>query len=248
MGTLPFALQLYTVRDHLEKDFAGTARQVKEMGYDYVELAGYGSLSQTEAKAALYEAGLTPVSLHVGVPDLEGDAQAAIDAVEMFGVSYAVVSAGGETADDWRRVAAALDNGGAKLEPHGAEVCYHNHAHEFVKIPELGDGYVFDFLMESTSPEHVKAEIDTYWVKDGGEDIEGVITKYAGRCPLLHIKDMTAGEPHTFAEVGQGIIGWASVFAAGHAAGAEWFIVEQDQCAGDSLDSARISAEFMASQ
>ena len=37
----PIALELYTVRDRLKDDFAGTVRQVAEMGYPAVEFAGY---------------------------------------------------------------------------------------------------------------------------------------------------------------------------------------------------------------
>ena len=35
--TLPVALQLYSVRSDMERDFEGTLRAVKEMGYDGVE-------------------------------------------------------------------------------------------------------------------------------------------------------------------------------------------------------------------
>ena len=39
----PVALQLYSVRDAMEKDLKGTLAQVKAMGYDGAELAGlYG--------------------------------------------------------------------------------------------------------------------------------------------------------------------------------------------------------------
>ncbi|GJM68777.1 hypothetical protein HMSSN036_09930 [Paenibacillus macerans] len=34
-------LQLYTVRDHLERDFEGTLRKVAELGYKGVEFAGF---------------------------------------------------------------------------------------------------------------------------------------------------------------------------------------------------------------
>ena len=34
-------LQLYSVREDLAKDFEGTLQAVKDMGYDYVEFAGF---------------------------------------------------------------------------------------------------------------------------------------------------------------------------------------------------------------
>ena len=38
--SFPVALQLYSVRDAMAEDFAGTIKKVKEMGYDGVEFAG----------------------------------------------------------------------------------------------------------------------------------------------------------------------------------------------------------------
>ena len=44
MKKFPIALQVYSVRDDLEKDFYGTLKKVKELGYDGVEFAGlYGN-------------------------------------------------------------------------------------------------------------------------------------------------------------------------------------------------------------
>ena len=41
--TLPIAVQVYSVREEAERDFAGTMKKLGEMGYDGVELAGlYG--------------------------------------------------------------------------------------------------------------------------------------------------------------------------------------------------------------
>ncbi len=245
MGNLPFALQLYTVRDHLEEDFPGTLERVKEIGYDHVELAGFGPYTPAECKQLLGDIGLTPVSAHVGLNELSVDAAAVIDVLHTLGVKYAPLSAGADSDEDWREIAKALETGGAKLREAGLTLCYHNHAHEFEKI---GGQYILDFLFDSTDPAHLAAQIDTYWVKFGGEDPVAFVKKYAGRCPLLHVKDMTGDESPTFAEVGRGIIDWAPVFAAGAEAGVEWYIVEQDECAGDSIESARVSAEYMAAQ
>ena len=40
MKDFPVALQLYSVREDMEADFAGTLQKVKEIGYDGVEFAG----------------------------------------------------------------------------------------------------------------------------------------------------------------------------------------------------------------
>jgi len=249
MRNLPFALQLYSVRDHMAEDMAGTLKRVQEVGYDYVELAGMGGLTPAECKALLDDAGLTAVANHFGLDDVTANVDATIEACSILGMKYAVVpgidSKLTEDKAGWLNCAKAMDEGGAKLRSAGIQLCYHNHSHEFRKL----DGeFIFDIFFGGASPQNLACEIDTYWVKYGGVDPVATIQKYTGRCPLLHIKDMTAGDNPTFAEVGRGIIDWEPIFDAGAAAGAEWYIVEQDACEGDSLDSVAISAEFMAKQ
>ena len=217
---IPFALQLYTVRDHLEKDFLATLKQVKAIGYDFVETAGFGGNTAAEAHALMESAGLSPVSAHVGYPDATRHPETVIDTARALGVSYVATGIffeGGGTREDWVSAGKALDAAGAQLRQAGIQLCYHNHAHEFV---QFGGEYAYDLMMAAAKPANLQAQIDTYWVKDAGLDPVAVIRQYAGRCPLLHIKDMSAGTPHTFAEVGAGIIDWPPVFEAGKAADA----------------------------
>ena len=90
-------------------------------------------------------------------------------------------------------------------------------------------------------------ELDSYWVQYGGADPVEKLNQYKGRCPLLHVKDMSADASRTFTEVGRGIMDWGAILPAAAKAGVHWFIVEQDTCPGDSLESARISADYMRS-
>lgn len=245
MSTLPFALQLYTVRDHLEADFPGTLERVKEAGYDAVEVAGFGTYTVPEVRRMLGDAGLRPVSTHVDGNQVIDEPGAVAEIAHDLGVNHVVMSWSPVEPEAWRTLVPKLDASGAALKEAGITFCYHNHAHEFVPI----DGQpMLDYLLENTAPEHVSAELDTYWIKEGGQDPAAYIAKYAGRCPLLHCKDMTAGKDHTFAEVGEGVLDWDAIFAAAKQAGVAWYIVEQDLCAGDSVESARISALFMARQ
>ena len=63
----PIALQLYSVRGDMERDFEGTLRKVKDMGYDGVELVGLYGRSPAEVRKAVTDAGLVPLSAHVPV-------------------------------------------------------------------------------------------------------------------------------------------------------------------------------------
>ena len=61
---LPVAIQLYSLRDEMDKDFKGTLEKVKEMGYDGVEFAGLYDHKPEEIKALVDELGLIPISAH----------------------------------------------------------------------------------------------------------------------------------------------------------------------------------------
>ena len=75
--------------------------------------------------------------------------------------------------------------------------------------------YALDILYGATDPDLVKGELDTYWIQKGGTDPAAYIRQYSGRCPLIHLKDMAAGEIQSFAEVGEGTLDWPAIFAAG---------------------------------
>lgn len=243
MGKYPYALQLYTVRDHLEKDVRETLAKVKQAGYDYVEVAGAHGLSYADFRGALDGAGLKAISVMSGFDEATGKVEGVIEAAHALDVQYAVIpfTDPKEMPDKaaWLRRAAELDAEGAALREAGIRLCYHNHAHEFGKF----DGeYAFDIIFGAASAENLAAEIDTFWVEYAGLDPVELIGKYRGRCPLIHVKDMRG---KNFAEVGRGRMDWGRILGAAEEAGAEWYIVEQDTCEGDSLESAAISAAYM---
>ena len=248
MGTFPYALQLYTVRDHLEKDVPGTLRRVKDAGYDFVEMAGIGLHGPREYNAMLNDAGLKAVSSHFPYEDIVKNTAATIETTQALGLQYAVVPwLGGELCPDrdaWFACARTMDEAGAKFRAADITLCYHNHAHEFER---LGEQYIFDLIYESAAAHHLALELDSYWVQYGGADPVEKLNQYKGRCPLLHVKDMSADASRTFTEVGRGIMDWGVILPAAAKAGVQWFIVEQDTCPGDSIESARISAEYMRS-
>lgn len=238
------ALQMYTLRDIIGQDTKGILRQVAEMGYEGVELAGYGSLTAEEFKTALDANNLKAISSHASIEGMETDFEGTVEAAQLFGYSFVGVAYVDETfrttKENWIKTAKRLEAVGKRLRDEaGLTVFYHNHAFEF---DEKFDGEAgLDILYSNSDPQYLQAELDTYWVQKGGENPTVYLKKYAGRVPLLHIKDMnTAGD---FAEVGTGILDWPSIFAAAEAGGVTAYIVEQDVCPGNPLDSVKISID-----
>jgi sugar phosphate isomerase/epimerase len=239
MSKIPVGLQMYTLRNETAVDFIGTFKKVAEIGYKGVELAGFGGLTSAEMKAMLDELGLTPIGAHVGIDGLEG---ADGEYLAEIGAKYAAIPyISPDIFNDPSQRAAlvariiAVRNKMAKL---GITVLYHNHDFEFIKTEE--GIYSLDALYAATTPDELKAELDLYWVKKGGEQPAEYIRKYAGRVPLVHCKDMDKTD-ESFAEVGEGSQDWDAIFAASEACGVEWYIVEQDSCKRPPMESVTIS-------
>lgn len=250
MANIPVGLQLYTLRDELSQDFAGTLRQVAELGFSFVEFAGYGDLPAGEMKRLLDELGLRALSSHVSLPLADRDK---LDAQLAFHIAY-----NKEIGSEYLITPSApLENVTTleELQPyvetlrHIAEECrrqgigygYHNHDFEFRLIEGRP---ILEHLIEALGDLAV-IELDLYWVKKAGLDPKSTLKKWAGRCPLVHIKDMTADERGFFTEVGRGIINYPAIFEMAGEAGVKGYIVEQDQCERPPLESIQMSMDYL---
>jgi len=242
MANVPIALQLYTVRDETAKDFPGTVRKVAQMGYAGVEFAGTGGLDASQMRDLLAETGLRPAGSHVGLPAMEEDLDGVIAYNRAIGNTFVGVPAlPGDlrNPDGFRTVAAKLNEIGARFRDAGLRLYYHNHAFEF---DVHGDVRGWDILLAETDPALVGIELDVYWAAFACEDPAELLRRYAGRFPLVHLKDMVGeGVERTWAEVGEGIIDFNPIFRDSEAQGVEWYIVEQDRCQRPTLEAAKLS-------
>lgn len=223
------ALQLYTVREHTSRDMLGTLARIADQGYRAVEFAGFGGVPVPDLRAALDDLNIRAVAAHTPLDDLQADTGRVLADLQALGCSYAVLPYLGEErrqdVKQIRELAEMMNRTGKLYREAGLGLAYHNHAFEFAPL----DGTtIFDILVEETDPELVAFELDVYWVRYGGVDPIAMLRRLSGRVPLVHIKDMAAGNDRADAPVGEGIIEWREVLEACRAAGTEWYIVEQD--------------------
>lgn len=254
MSQARYAIILYTVREPAKQDLAGTLKKVRESGFEYVQWSGMPEMPGEQARKALDEAGLTAIAGHTGIEPFEEDFEQAVAFWKALGV--ADIAPGGMMKDckdslqDWRRGCERLDAVGAKLHKQGIRLSYHNHDWEFEKFPN-DDRCKLDILYEETDPQHLRAELDLGWCHAGGADPAAYVRKYAGRCPVVHAKDMKA-HPEVgqcrYAELGRGALDWDRIFEAGEQAGIEWYVYEQDETDGDLWESVQISHDFLKSK
>lgn len=247
---LPIALQLYSVRDDMEKDFEGTVKKVKELGYEGVEFAGLFGKSGAEVKKICDELDIAPVSAHVPYYDMLENPEAVLADYKEIGCKYVVVPYLTEECrpgtEGWASTVEGIRKIGAAAKEMGLQLLYHNHDFEFLKI----DGeYALDILYNTIPEDLLKTEIDTCWVNVGGEEPAAYVEKYSGRAPVVHLKDFhgskgdgplykligieeeeadKAENTFEFRPVGSGVQDFEKIIAAAEKAGAEWVVVEQD--------------------
>ncbi len=274
MKQFKVGLQLYSVRDKMEQDMETTLRRVKEIGYDYVEFAGYFGKSAEEVRTWLDKVGLTCLSVHQGYEVFLQEPEKNVAYLKTLGAKFCAIPwmsaerhAGtekfGQTVADITKVAKLL-------RENGIQMLYHNHDFEFKKYEGK---YLLDRLFDAVPDRLLKPEFDTCWVHYAGEDPCAYLRKYAGQIDVVHLKDFTcrrlgggpayalidnagkAGKEPTkeengfrFMPLGSGMQNFPEILGAAEDAGAELVIVEQDNWYdSDSLEVARGSRDYLRS-
>lgn len=227
-------IQLYTVRDAMQRDADETLRRVAEVGYDYVEGAKYAQgllygQSARSFKALLEKYGLRMPSGHVSYEDIQTDPDRIVEAAKEVGQEYLVIPYLAEeqrTKEGYQALADLLNTFGEQCNRYGIQLAYHNHDFEFNRM--IAGSRPFDFLLAETDPDLVKYELDLYWVTRAGSKYQKYFDEYPGRFPLWHVKDMDDTVEKYFAAVGEGVMDWPAIFAQQELAGMQYFFVEQD--------------------
>lgn len=236
------AVQLYTLKDECKSDFPAVLREISQIGYAGVQFAGFHGYDPKELKSVLDETGLKAAGLHVGMQEiLEHAAQVASDA-KLLGTPDIIcpnVPSDLRNEDGYRKLRADLNATAKRLKSEGFRISYHNHAFEFDTRIDGKDA--LSYLLEPAGENDILAELDVYWLKKSGFDPAEFIRPYAGRMPIIHLKDMTADDEQAFAEIGAGCIGFEPIIRWGEASGVEWYVVEQDICKTDPMDCVRTS-------
>jgi|APTNR8051073442_1049403.scaffolds.fasta_scaffold06837_3 sugar phosphate isomerase/epimerase len=245
-------IQVYTLRDAMQRDPEETLRQVSATGYTLIEGFGYhnGKFFQRAPatfRRLLDSLGLRMVSSHVGIDVMRGDWEMACAHAKEVGQEYIVLpwllENERKTLDDYRRVAELLNRCAEVSKRYGLQMAYHNHDFEFIPVEGKRP---LDLLLEETDDELVKFELDQYWIRRTLAKAEEYYAKYPGRFHLWHVKDMEPGIDRFFAPVGDGTINWPEVFAQRDDSGLRYFFVEQDAFKEITpMDSAKRSYAYL---
>jgi sugar phosphate isomerase/epimerase len=212
-------LQLYTVRDELERDRDGTLRTVASLGYEGVEL--FGPVDAQEMRGALDEVGLAVAGRHIM---LDADVDALAEDARILGCNRVALAwidpvASIEERDD---AVARISDLGRRARAAGLDFGFHNHWSE---VPALEDGVSLLALL----PGWIWLEIDLGWVWWAGTSPLELLAWARGRTPLVHVKDLRARGTREFVPVGDGAVGYDGIVGKAADLGIEWLLVEQDE-------------------
>ncbi len=247
MTRMSIGLQLYTLRDVMADDFEGTLRKVAAMGYEGVEFAGYGGMAAEDLKNLLDELNLKAIGSHIQLSALEENLEEELRYLQTIGGNYVICPWFPVEQRDlasWQSHIVAFQSIGKRVAEAGLVFAYHNHDFEF--HVEMDGEFVFDAIYNKVDADHLKVEMDIGWVQFAGRDPLAYIAKYAGRLPLLHLKDYRKGEAGIdTVELGRGELALVDIIHAAADADVEWIIVEQDMCANPPLESVAESMEWL---
>jgi len=240
-------IQLYTVRDAMGADVSGTLKKISDMGYKYLELAGYGNgkfygYAPADFRKLVNDLGMEIISSHTMVED-EGitldNAKTMAEDHAKLGVKYCVqpwvVPEARTTIASYKKMVADWNLVGKIMKENGIQFGYHNHNFEFDTVE--GKIPYFDVFMPGLDKELVTMEIDVFWTTKAGHNPVDLFKKYPGRFQLFHMKDMfTREDPYyttdgedDFAPVGDGVIDFKEILTHKDLAGMKYMFVEQDR-------------------
>jgi sugar phosphate isomerase/epimerase len=235
---LPVGFQVWTIKDQLINDFAGTLKMMSALGYKTVEMcsppgyesSGFGPLMSMKAKemrTIVEDTGLHLESTHYGMDELMNNLDERISFALESGQKQMIVSSFGlpeqATMSDWMKAADKLNELGKKMKKAGIQAGYHNHHMEFEKLDGL---LIYDALLKQLDPDYVKMQFQVAVISVGYKAAD-YFKKFPGRFISAHLADWSPSENKNVA-IGKGIVDWKEFFASADTGGLKNIFVEMD--------------------
>jgi sugar phosphate isomerase/epimerase len=232
-SSIPVGLELYSVRDVLQKDPEGTVRAVADMGYQCVEFfAPYFEWTegQTKQMRKLMDGlGIHCYSTHNNQAYFSAEnLSKARDMNLILGSRYMVMASSkpGPGLDGWKQVAEMLNSSADKLKASGLKVGYHNHQPEFAMV----DGRRPMEILAKNTGHSIMLQLDVGTCLEAGADPVAWIQANPGRIRSMHCKDWSPDPAKGYKVLfGEGVAPWKKLFAAAESAGGiEYYLIEQE--------------------
>jgi sugar phosphate isomerase/epimerase len=247
-------LQLYSVRDDMQKDPKGSLKKLSDMGYKVVEHAGYADgkfygFTPADFKKILVDLGLTMYSGHVdfGVEawdatkkDFTDKWKRTVDDAAFMGQKFVLTPALADDAQkDYDTLVKVIDlwnKCGELCQKHGMKFGYHD---DFNGDTVLKGMKIYDIIMKYSDPKLTVQQYDIANLYNAnGTNPMDIIKQYPGRFPTLHVKDVlqekNKEKSHDSTILGKGVLNVKDVVALAIKNGAWLMIIEQEAYQNES--------------
>lgn len=264
-------IQLYSVRDDMRKDPAGTLKALSEMGFRYVEHANYVNrkfygYTAPAFRKLLDSLGLKMRSGHTVMGKQHWDeakkdftdawkytVEDAALAGQVFVISPSLEKEQRDTYDNLLRFMEVFNRCGELCRKSGMQFGYHNHNFEFTE--KLNGELLYDLILAHTDPSLVIQQLDMGNLYATGADAYAIIQKHPGRFISLHVKDeIKAGkgemnDGYESTVLGKGVARTKAITDLGRKiGGTKHFIIEQESYQSlTPLESAKADLAVMHS-
>jgi len=224
--SLPIGLQLWSIWEAVGEDMFASLRQIKAMGYEGVEFAGFNDHDAGTIRSWLADLGLSVAGSHVRVPGILEDFDSTVAYHKVLGCDNLTIASLPQeyigSLDALRKTASMFDGLSNKLKNVGMSLAFHNHDRELVPV----EGKLPLEVLFDNCGDDVLVQLDIGWAITARADVSYLLTKYARRIASVHVKETK----QRLAVTGEGEIDWKPILAQVESSTtATWLIIEHER-------------------
>jgi sugar phosphate isomerase/epimerase len=219
---LSLGVQIYSLINEVTADLDGTLQEVRKIGFETIELAGFLDKTALELRKSLDRAELKCTSIHIpalpsrpGAISLSGQLGPLVKAAQIVGARTIVMPrylfAPGadlrrpdESQLDWvKRVGLAMarqdwERNADFMNDVGRRLAneglrFSYHNQNPEFAPLPGGETGLEVMLRHTNPAFVQFELDVGWAVTAGLDPLSLLKEHKGRFAQMHVKDMLPG-------------------------------------------------------
>ena len=268
MQNVKMASPLYIVREQCAADLFGVLGKLKNIGFEGVEFLGFFGHGSRDVRRCLDDLDMLPLGNHVSYQAFLQDINGTLDFHAAVGCTYLTIGDWGASgfpgSPNWDRTLAGLVKMGEQAQKYGITLLYHNHDIELIDRVEGSE--LLDVILSSTPKQLLSFEPDLGWIEIGGGNCADYLTRYADRCPVIHLKDYYSADRSKhglvrdflpqrggaergffeFRPTGYGVLNLARLMPLCLRCAPEWFVMDHDLAyERDSFDDLKLSLDYV---
>ena len=249
------AVQLYSIREAIEKDLKGSLKRLADIGFKNVETAFWPKNISVQAAAdALKEHGLSISSCHIDIPTKD-NITSLVSTAKAYNCKNIIWHGWPEdkrysSLEGTRELVKIYKESNKLAKDNGLRFGLHNHWWEYRN--HVGGKLVYEIL-NGELDEDIFFETDIYWVKVAGQDPATILKKLKNRIRFIHMKDgpaefsqkLISDNPDPMTPVGKGTLDIPAIVNA-CSENIQWMVIELDKSAIDIFDALKQSVDYLS--